>query len=90
MSVNAREKTHLQPQCRALANRGQLRGLKVREAQRGQVTILTRENGKAVNHDRQLLEYEGQSGADENKVRVAAKRSVLGILGKGGRTHSVT
>lgn len=56
----------------------------MREAQRGQVTILTRENGKAVNYDRQLFEYEGQSGADENKVRVAAKGSVWGNFREGG------
>jgi hypothetical protein len=45
--------------------------LKVRKAQRGQVAILTRERGEAVDYDRELLEDECESGVKEDEVRVA-------------------
>jgi hypothetical protein len=62
---------HLQPQCCTLANRGELRRLKMRKAQRRQVTILARENGKAVDDDCDLFEDEGESGTHEDEVRIA-------------------
>jgi len=43
----------------------------VRKSQRGQIAILTRESGKAVDHNSELLEDESESGADENEVCVA-------------------
>jgi hypothetical protein len=62
----------LQPQRRALADCGQLRRLKVRKAQRGQVAVLARKRGKAVDHDREFLKDEGESGAEEDEVCVAS------------------
>ena len=61
----------MQPKRCALADRGQLRRLKVRKAQRGQVAILTCERGEAVDYDRELLEDESESGVEEDEVRVA-------------------
>jgi len=49
--------------------------LKVCKSQRGQVAILTRESGEAVDHNCQFLEDEGESGADEDEVRIAAMMS---------------
>jgi hypothetical protein len=49
----------------------------VRKAQRGQVAILTRERGKAVNHNREFLEYECESGAEEDEVCVATINRVV-------------
>jgi len=65
------ERTYLQPKRCTLANCGQLRRLKVRKAQGGQVAILTRERGEAVDYDREFLEDEGESSTDEDEVRVA-------------------
>jgi hypothetical protein len=65
----------LQPQRCTLSNGGQLRRLKVRKAQRGQITILSRESGEAVDHDRKFLENESEGSADEDEVRVAAIRN---------------
>lgn len=61
----------MQPKRCALADCGQLRRLKVRKAQRGQVAILTCERGEAFDHDREFLEDESESGTDEDEVRVA-------------------
>jgi hypothetical protein len=49
--------------------------LKVCKAQRGQVAILTRESGEAVDYDCQFLEDERESGAEEDEVRIAAMMS---------------
>jgi hypothetical protein len=70
MMYNQRE-MHLQPQCCTLANRGELRRLKVCKTQRRQVTILARESGKAVDDDCELFQDEGQSGTHEDEVRIA-------------------
>jgi hypothetical protein len=43
----------------------------VGKAQCGQVAILTRERAEAVDYDRELLEYESESGVEEDEVRVA-------------------
>jgi len=61
----------LQPKRCALADCGQLRRLKVRKTQCGQVAILARERGEAVDHDREFLEDESESGMDEDEIRVA-------------------
>ena len=83
--------TNLQPQSRALANCGQLRGLKVCKAQCGQFAILTRESGEAVDHDCEFLEDEGESGAEEDEIRVAATMSrKLEAKGYIDCAHSVT
>lgn len=42
------------------------------KAQRGQIAVLTRESGEAVDHDCELFEDECESGTDEDEVRVAA------------------
>jgi len=65
-------RTDLQPQSCAFADCGQLRRLKVCKSQRGQVAILARESGEAVDHDGEFFEYESESGTDEDEVRVAA------------------
>ena len=41
------------------------------KAQRGQFAILARESGKAVDHNCEFLKDEGESGADEDEIRVA-------------------
>lgn len=64
-------RTDLQPQSCAFANCGQLRRLKVCKAQRGQFAILARESGEAVDHNCEFLKDEGESGADEDEIRVA-------------------
>jgi hypothetical protein len=85
------DRTHLQPKRCALADCRQLRRLKVCESQRGQVAILTRERGKAVDHNSELLEDEGESGADEDEVRVATMEDQKGEqLHCVDRAHSVT
>jgi hypothetical protein len=68
-------RTDLQPQSCALANRGQLRRLKVCKAQCGQVAILTRESGEAIDHNCQFLEDECDCSAYEDEVRIAAMMS---------------
>jgi hypothetical protein len=45
------------------------------KAQRGQIAILTRESGEAVDHDCEFFEDESESGMDEDEVRVAAMTS---------------
>lgn len=65
----------MQPQSRALADCGQLRRLKVCKAQRGQIAVLTRESGEAVDHNCEFLEDESESGTDEDEVRVAEMTS---------------
>jgi len=72
MSSSTR-RTDLQPQSCALADCGQLRRLKVCKAQRGQIAVLARESGEAVDHDREFFQDESESGTDEDKVRVAAR-----------------
>jgi len=67
--------SHLQPQSCTLANCRQLCRLKVREAQRGKVAILSREGGEAVDDDREFLKDEGECRADEDEIRVAAMMS---------------
>jgi len=85
----------LQPQRRTLANCGQLRRLKVRKAQRGQVAVLARKRGKAVDHDREFLEDESESGAEEDEVGVASMtrwkiRKASGCTDCVDRAYSVT
>lgn len=82
----------MQPQRCALSNGGQLRRLKVRKAQRGQITILSRKSGETVNHDREFLENEGESSADEDEVRVTAMRNwkIRKASECIGSAHSVT
>ena len=41
------------------------------KAQRGQFAILARESGEAVDHNCEFLKDEGESGADEDEIRVA-------------------
>lgn len=61
------------------------------ESQRGQVAILTRERGKAVNHNSKLLEDESESGAEENEVGVATTEDQKGEQLHGvNLAHSVT
>jgi hypothetical protein len=82
----------LQPQSCALADCGQLRRLKVCKAQRGQIAVLTRESGEAVDHDCELFEDKSESRTDEDEVRVAAMTSwKIGKKLSGiDRTYSVT
>ena len=63
----------MQPQRCALADCGQLRRLKVCKAQRGQIAVLTRESGEAVDHDCEFFKDESESGTDEDEIRVAAR-----------------
>jgi hypothetical protein len=63
----------LDPQRRALADGRELRGLEVREAERGEVTILSGEGGETVDDDGELLDEEGECGAEEDEVCVAGE-----------------
>ena len=63
--------SHLYPKCTSLPNRRQLRGLKVREPESGQVAILTREGGETVDDDYKLGEDEGEGFAEEDEVGIA-------------------
>jgi hypothetical protein len=62
------------------------------KAQRGQIAVLSRKTGQAVDHDCQFFEDESESSTDEDKVRVATMtswkigRKLSGI----DRTYSVT
>ena len=78
---------YLQPKRCAFADRGQLRRLKVRKAQSGQVAILTCERGEAADYDRKLLEDESESGAEEDEVRVATKTGLKTSKMSGGRLY---
>ena len=62
------------------------------KAQRGQITVLTRESGEAVDHDCEFFEDESESGADEDEVCVTAMTSwKVGYESSGiNRTYSVT
>jgi hypothetical protein len=82
----------LQPQSCTLADCGQLRRLKVCKSQRGQIAVLTRESGEAVDHDCEFFEDESESGTDEDKVRVTEITSwKIGKRSSGfDRTYSVT
>ena len=82
----------MQPQSRAFADCGQLRRLKVCKAQRGQIAVLTRESGKAADHNCEFFEDESEGGTDEDKVCVAAMTSqkIGKKLSGFDRTYSVT
>ena len=63
----------------------------MRKSQSGQVAILTREGGKAVDHNSELLEDECESGAEEDEVCVATMEVQKGEqLHCVDRAHSVT
>jgi hypothetical protein len=66
--------------------------LKVCKAQRGQIAVLTRESGEAVDHHCEFFEDECKGGADEDEVRVAAMTSwkIGKKLSRIDRTYSVT
>ena len=64
--------THLEPEGSTFADRRKLCGLEVREAERGQVAVLGRKCGEAIDHDSELLKEEGECLANENQVRIAA------------------
>jgi hypothetical protein len=56
--------------------------MKVRKDRRGQVTILIRKGRKAVDHKREFLEDESDSGVDEDEVwRATAKGCIALIVG---------
>ena len=84
-------RTYLEPECGALPNRRQLRGLEVGETEGGQVAILVREVSEAVDDDRKLLQKKRQGFADEDQVGVTKPRMLwftvsldstkLGVLG---------
>ena len=57
--------THLKPKCRTLADRRELRGLEVGEAEGRQVAVLGRKCGEAIDHDGELLKEEGECLANE-------------------------
>ena len=88
------DRTHLEPQRRALADGRELRGLEVSEPERGQVAVLVREVREAVDDDRELAEEERQGFADEDQVRVASRfgTSCSAALSRrsGTRAYSVT
>ena len=62
---------NLEPERGALADGGELRGLEVREAERGEVAVLLGKRREAVDHDGELLEEEREGLADEDEVCVA-------------------
>lgn len=70
-------KTHLQPECCSLANRGQLRRLEMRESQRGEITILFCKTGEAIDHNGELFVDNGQGGSKEDKVGITAWGSMI-------------
>ena len=47
---------NLEPERGALADRGELRGLEVRETERGEVAVLLGKRREAVDHDGELSE----------------------------------
>ena len=71
---------NLEPECRPLANSGQLSRLEVREAERRQVAILPGKLRKTVNDDCELVDNECKGLADENQIRVALRPSAYYLL----------
>ena len=66
--------THLQPERCSLANSSQLCGLKVRETQSGEITILSCKSGETIDHHGELFVDDGQGSSKEDKVCVAEVR----------------
>lgn len=62
----------LEPQSCALSDGRQLRGLEVCEAEGGQVAVLLRKLGKAINDYGELLDEEVKSLANEDEICVAS------------------
>ena len=81
----------MEPECGALPNGRQLRGLEVGETEGGQVAVLVRKVSEAVDDDRKLLQKKRQGFADEDQVGVTKPRMLwftvsmdstrLGVLG---------
>src|SRR3989442_5336828 len=76
------------PQGSALSHRGKLRGLKVRETDRGEIPPLIREPGQCLDDPDQAIAQQAQRFAHEDQVGVigdkAARRTQMDdVLGRG-------
>lgn len=74
-NTRVKQATDLYPQGTSFADRSQLGGLKVRETERWEITILPRKGRKAIDDHNQFRQNQSQSFLEEDEIRVASRRS---------------